>query len=161
MSNSLLPYGLQQPGLPCPSLSPEVCSNSRPFSWWCHPILSSLLPASSHALRPSQQKALFQGVGSSHQVAKVLEFQLQHQCFQWIFKVDFPLGFTGLISLLSKGLSRVFYNTVIQKHQFFGAQPSFDPALSSVHDYWKTHNFDSMDLCWWCLCFLICCLDLA
>ena len=63
-------------------------------------------------------------VNSSHWVAKVLELQLQHQYFQWIFRVDFLLELTGLISLQSKGLSRVFSNITVQKHQFFGAQPS-------------------------------------
>ena len=57
------------------------------------------------------------------------------------------LGLTGLNSLQSKGLSRVFSSTTIQKHQFFGAQPSFVPTLTSIHDYWKNHSFDYMDLC--------------
>ena len=61
----------------------------------------------------------FSSVSSLYQVAKVLEFRLQS--FQWIFRVDFPLELTGLISLLSKGLSRVFSSTTIQKYQFFGA----------------------------------------
>ena len=64
----------------------------------------------------------FQWIGSLHQVAKVLELQLQHQSFQWLFRTD--LGLIGLISLQSKGLSRVFCNTTVRKHQFFGAQPS-------------------------------------
>ena len=55
---------------------------------------------------------------------KILELQLQHQSFQWIFRVDFLLGLTGLISLQSKGFSRVFFNTTVQKHQFFSIQPS-------------------------------------
>ena len=59
----------------------------------------------------------------------------------------FPLGQTGLISLWSKGLSRVFSSTTVQKHQFFSTQPSFGPTLKSVHDYWKDHSFDYMDLC--------------
>ena len=53
-----------------------------------------------------------------------------------------PLGWTGWISLQSKGLSRVFSSTTVQKHQFFGAQSFYDPALTSVHDYWKNHSFD-------------------
>ena len=60
----------------------------------------------------------------------------------------FPLGLTGLISLLSKGLSRIFSSTTIPKHQFFGPQPSYGPILISVYDYWKNHSFDQMDLCW-------------
>ena len=59
----------------------------------------------------------------------------------------FPLGWTGLITLQSKGLSRVFSSITIQKHQFFGAQPFYGPTLTSVCDHWKNHNFDYMDLC--------------
>ena len=70
----------------------------------------------------------------------------------------FPLGLTGLISLLSKGLSRVFSNTTVWKHQFFDSSP-WVPTLTSIHDYWKNYNFDYTDFCWqWWLCFLICCL---
>ena len=59
----------------------------------------------------------------------------------------FPLGLTGLISLLSKGLSRIFSNATIQKHQFFGTRPSLWSNSQSVYDYWKNHTFDYMDLC--------------
>ena len=70
----------------------------------------------------------------------------------------FPLQLTGLISLLSKGLSRVFFTTTIQKHQFFTTQSS--STLTSIHDYWKSYSFDYMEILWakWCLCFLIHCL---
>ena len=84
-----------------------------------------LLPPSPPALNLSQHQGLFQWVGSSHQVAKVLELQLQRQSFQWIFRIFqwiFPLGLTGWISLQSKGPSRVQHQS--SKHQFFGAQPS-------------------------------------
>ena len=96
-----------------------------------HPLL---LP--SPALNLPQHHSLFQLISSSHQVAKVLEHQLQHQSFQWIFRVSIniqeysiihsglPLAFTCLISLKSKGLSGVFSNTTIQKHQFFSTQLS-------------------------------------
>ena len=60
----------------------------------------------------------------------------------------FPLGLTGLISLQSKGLSRVFSNTTVQKHQFFSTQPLRGPALISIHDYWKNHSSDYTDLSW-------------
>ena len=59
---------------------------------------------------------------------------------------SFPLGWTGLITLQSKGLSRVFSSITIQKHQFFGAQPFYGPTLTSIHDHWKHHSFDNMDL---------------
>ena len=101
-SNSLWPHGLQHTRLPCPSPSPGVCSNSRPLSWWCHPITSFSVAPFLPTLNLSQHQGLFQWVVSLHQMAKVLEFQLQHQSFQWIFKDD-PLGWTGWISLQSKG----------------------------------------------------------
>ena len=84
-----------------------------------HPLSSPSLPAFSL----SQHQGLFQWVSSSHQVAKVLEFQLQHQSFQWVFSW-FPLEWTAWISLEPKGLSRVFSNTTNQKHQFFSIQLS-------------------------------------
>ena len=85
-----------------------------------YPLSSSSPPT----FNLSQHQGLFQSVGSSPQVAKVLEFQLQHQSFQWIFRTDFLLGWTGWISFLSKELSRVFSNTTVQKHQFFHTQLS-------------------------------------
>ena len=87
----------------------------------CHPFLLLL------SIFPSIR--VFPIVSSSHQVAKVLELQLQNQYFQWILSW-FPLRSTGLISLLSKGLSKVF-SSIIQKHQFFSAQPSL----------WANSNF--------------------
>ena len=79
MSDSLLPHGLQHTRFPCPSPSPGVSLNSCPLSQWCHPTISSSIAPSPTALNLSQR------VSSSHQVAKVLE--LQHQSFQWIFRV--------------------------------------------------------------------------
>ena len=88
VSHSLRPHGLQHNRLPCPSPSPGACSNSCPLSQWCHPTISSSV-APSPAFNLSQDQGLFQWVKSSHQVVKVLEFQLQHQSFQWIFRTDF------------------------------------------------------------------------
>ena len=124
LSDSLWPLGLQHARLPCPLLSPRVCSNSCPLSWWCHPtILSSVIPFSSclqsfPASRFFPMSQLFtsggQHIGASAS-ASVLPMSIQG----W-----FPLGLTGLISLLPKGLLRVFSSTTVQKHQFFGVQPS-------------------------------------
>ena len=121
MFDSLQPHGLQHVGLPCPLLSSGVCSNLCPLSWWCHPtvsfsvILFSSCPQSFPASGSFPLSRLFssgdQSIGAS---ASVLPVNIQG----W-----FPLGWTGLISLLSKGLSTIFSST-IQKHQFFGVQPS-------------------------------------
>ena len=89
MSNSLWPHGLQHARLLHPSLSSRIRSNSCPLSWWCHPTISSSVSPSPSPFNLSQHQGLFQWVSSSHQVAKVLEFQVQHQSFQWIFRTDF------------------------------------------------------------------------
>ena len=92
MSNSLQPHGLEHTRLLCPSLSPRVCSNPCPLSQWCHPtISSSVIPFSSclQSFLASVSFPLFQWVTSLHQVAKVLELQLQHQSFS---------EYSGLIS---------------------------------------------------------------
>ena len=88
VSDSLWPHELQHSRPPCPSPTPRIDSNSCPWNWWCHPTVSSSVIPFSH-LQSFQHQDLFQGVSSSHQVAKVLEFQLQHQSFQWIFRIDF------------------------------------------------------------------------
>ena len=86
-----------------------------------------LSPPSPPAFSLSQHQGLFQGVRSLHHVAKILALQLPVNIQGW-----FPLGLTGMISLLSKALSGVFSSTTVQKHQFFGAQPSL---CSNSHNY--------------------------
>ena len=102
---TLWPHGLRHTRLPCPSLSPEVCSNSCPLSQWCYLSLP-LLPPSLFAFNLSQHQDLFQWVGSSHQVAKVLELQLQDLCFLFvaclfICFVPFSFGFPIFPLLMS------------------------------------------------------------
>ena len=89
LSDSLWPHGLQHARPPCPSPTPRACSNSCPLSRWCHPTISSLSSPSPPSFNLAQHQGLFKRVNSLHQVAKVLEFQLQHQSFQWIFRSDF------------------------------------------------------------------------
>ena len=120
MSDSLQSHGLQHTRLPCPS--PEL---SPTYVHWVgdaiqpsHPLLSPSPPA----FNLSQHQGLFQWVNSSHPVAKVLELQLQHQSFQWIFRTDFLQDGLVWSSLQSKGLPRIFSNTTVQKNKFFGAQ---------------------------------------
>ena len=89
VSDSLQPHGLQHARLLCLSPTLGVYANSCPLSRWCHPtVSSSVVPFSSH-FNLSQHQGLFNCVSSSHQVAKILEFQLWHQSFQWIFRADF------------------------------------------------------------------------
>ena len=124
MSDSLQPRGLQHARLPCPSPTPGVYPNSCPLSWWCHlTISSSVFPFSSRlqsfpASGSFPRSQLFTSGGQSIGVSastSVLPMNIQ----DWS-----PLGWTGWISLQSKGLSRVFSNTTVQKHQFLGLQAS-------------------------------------
>ena len=87
MCDSLRPEGLHHTRLPRLLPSPWACSDACPLSQWCHPSISSSVVPFSFNL--SQHQGLFKWVNSSHQEAKVLEFQLQHQSLQWIFRVDF------------------------------------------------------------------------
>ena len=143
-SNSFWLHGLQHPRLPCPSPIPGAYSNSCPLSWWCHPTTSSsVIPFSSclqfspvlgvsiketvlHIRWPkywsfsfhislSQNLGLFKWISSSHQVDKVLEFQLQLPSFR--------IDWFNLLAV--QGLSRVFSNTTVQKHPFFSTQHSW------------------------------------
>ena len=86
-SDSLWPHELQRARLPCPSLSPGVCSNSCPLSQWCYPAILSSAPA-PFACNLSQHQSLLQWVRSLHQVVKILELQLQHPSFPWTFRVN-------------------------------------------------------------------------
>ena len=134
MSNSLWPHESQHARPPCPSPTPGVYPNSCPSSQWCHPtISSSVVPVSScpQSLPASgsfQMSQLFTWGGQSIRVsasASVLPVNTE----DW-----FPLGWTGWISLQSKGLSRVFSNTTVQKHQFFSAQLS-SQSNSHIHTW--------------------------
>ena len=124
VSNSLWPHGLQHARPPCPSPTPRVSSNSCPSSQWCHPTISSSVIPFSSPLQPFpasgsfQMSQLFTSGGQSIGVSastSVLPMNTQ----DWS-----PLGWTGWISLQSKGLSRVFSNNTVQKHQFFNIQLS-------------------------------------
>ena len=123
VSDSLGPHEPQHSRPPCPSPTPRVHPNPCPLCRWCYPTISSSIVPFSSCPQSFPASRFLKWVSYSHQVAKVLEFQLQHQ--DWS-----PLEWTGWISLQSKGLSRVFSNTTVQKHQFFGAQL---PSQSNSH----------------------------
>ena len=132
VSNNLWPHGLQHARPPCPSTTPGVYSNSCPLSQWCHPTISpSDIPFStclqSFPASGSFEMSLFLASGGQSirvsASASVLPMNIQ----DW-----FPLGWTGWISLLSRGLSRVFSNTTVQKHQFFGTELS-SQSNSHIH----------------------------
>ena len=149
MSDSLRLHGLQHARLPCPSPNLRAYSNSCPLTWWCHPtILSFVIPFSS-CLQSFPASGCFpisqllvsggQSIGASAS-ASVLPMNVQG----W-----FPLRLTGLISLLSKGLSKEF-SLALQFKSISSLVLSllYGPTLTSVHDYWKNYSCDYMDICW-------------
>ena len=134
MSNSLQPHELQHARPPCQSPTARVHSNSHPSSWWCHPaISSSVVPFSScpQSLLASEFFPVSQLFASSGQSIGVSASGsvLPKNTQDWS-----PLGWTGWISLQSKGLSRIFSNTKVQKHQFFSAQLS-SQSNSHIHTW--------------------------
>ena len=136
---TLRPHELQQAWLPCPSLSPGVCSDSCPLSQWCHPIISSFVapffswPQSFPVSGSLPMSQLFasdgQSIGAS---ASVLPMNIQ----DW-----FPLALTSLISLAVQGTLK----SLLQHHSL-KALILQHSALTSIHDYWQNHSFDYMDL---------------
>ena len=134
VSDSLRPHELQHTRPPCPSPTPRVHSNSGPLSRWCHPAISSSVipffycPQSLPASESFPMSQLFTWGGQSTGVSALASF-LPKKSQGWS-----PLGWTGWISLQSKGLSRVFSNTTVQKHQFFSAQLS-SQSNSHIHTW--------------------------
>ena len=124
MSNSFQLYESQHTRPPCPSPTPGIHPNSRPSSQWCHPAISSSVvpfsscPQSLPASESFPMSQFFSWGGQSTGVSALASF-LPKKSQDWS-----PLEWTGWISLQSKGLSRIFSNTTVQKHQFFGAQLS-------------------------------------
>ena len=140
VSDSLWPHGLQHARPPCPSPTSGVHSNLHPFSQWCHPSISSSVVPFSSCLQSFSASGSFQmsqflisGGQSIGVSASVLPMNIQ----DW-----FPLGLTGLISLQSNGLSRVFptphFKIIISSVLSF----CYSPNLTSIHDNWKNHSFD-------------------
>ena len=141
------PKDCSTPGLPVHHQLQELTQTHCPSSRWCHPTISSSVVPFSHlqsfpASGSFPLSRLFasggQCIGASASVL-VLPVNIQ----SW-----FPLGLTSLISLLPKRLSRVFSNTTVWKHRFFGTQPSLW-SNSHIHTWhWKPHSFDYMGICW-------------
>ena len=148
VSDSLRPHESQHARPPCPSPTPGVHPNSCASSRWCHPAISSSVvpfsfcPQSLPASETFLMSQLFSWGGQSTGVSALASFLLK-KSQGWS-----PSEWTGWISLQSKGFSRVFSNTTVQKHQFFGAQPSSQSNSHVHHDHRKNHSLDYTDLCW-------------
>ena len=141
------PMACSPPGLPVHHQLPEFTQTH------VHQVSDAIQPSHplsspSPAFNLSQHKGLFKWVSSSHQVAKVLEFQLQHQSFQWIFRTDFLQD--GLVASPCCLRDSQESSPTPQFKSIYSSALSFlySRTLTSIHDYWKNHSFDSMDLCW-------------
>ena len=140
------PMDCSMPGLPIHHQLPEF---TQTLVHWVgdaiqpsHPVVPFSCLQSFPASGSFQMSQFFTSGGQSTGLsasASVLPMNIQ----DW-----FPLGLTGWISLQSKGLSRVFSNTTVQKHQFFVLSFLYGSTLTSIHDYWKNHSFDYTELCW-------------
>ena len=148
MFDSLQPHEPQHTRPPCPSPTPGVYPNPCPSSQWCHPTISSSVvpfsscPKSFPASESFQMSQLFTSGGQSIGVSaskSVLPMNTQ----DWS-----PLGWTGWISLQSKGFSRVFSNITVQKHQFFGTQLSLE-SNSHIHTWPLEKPEPWLDRLWW------------
>ena len=140
--NSLQPHGLQHTRPPCPPPIPRACSNSCPLSWWCHPTTSSSVVPFSFCLQSlpasgSSPVSKFFTSGDQSITVSASTSVLRMNVQAWS-----PLGLTGLISLQSKGLSRVFSNTTFQNINSLVLSFLYSPTLTTTHDYWKYHSFD-------------------
>ena len=142
VSDSLWHHELQHARPPCSSPTPGVHPYSCPMSWWCHPTISSSVVPFSFSLQSFPTSGSFQmselfASGGQNTGVSALTSVLIMNAQDW-----FRLGWTGWISLQSKGRSRVFSNTTVHNHQFFCAQPSYSPTLTSIHDHWINHSLD-------------------
>ena len=161
VSDSLWPHELQHTRLPCPSLSPRVCSNSCPLSWSCHPTISSSATHFSSCLQ-SFSATWFLPMG------------------QLFASGDQSIGVSDSASVLPKNIQRWFSLGWLlwslchpRDSQESSPTPQFksinssvcrllySPTLTFIHDYWKNHSFDYTDFCQQVMCFLICCLGWA
>ena len=140
VSNSLRPHELQHARPPCLSPTPGVHPNSCPLSWWCHPAISSSVIPFSSCPQTLPASVFFSESTLRMRWPKYWSFSfsiLLKNTQDWS-----PLKWTGWMSFQSKGLSRVFSNTTVQKHQFLGAQLSSQSTFTSIHDHWKNHSLD-------------------
>ena len=145
MSDSLRPHGLQHARLPCPSPTPGACPNSCPSSRLCHSPSHPLLSPSPSAFGLAQHQGLFKWVSFSHQVGKVLEFELflaSASVLPMNIQDWFPLTWTSWISLLSKGLSESSPTPQFKSINSSALSFLYGLTLTSIHDYWKNHRFD-------------------
>ena len=142
VSDSLRPHELQHARPSCPLPTPGAHPNLCPLSQWCHPTISSSVVPFSSCPQSFPTRGLFKWDSSSHQVAKVLEFQLQHQSFQWTPRTDLLQG--GLVGSPCSPRDSQESSPTPQFKSINSLPLSFlySPTLTSIHDHWKNHRLD-------------------
>ena len=135
------------PGLPVHHQLPE---STQTHVHWVGDAIQPSHPLSSpsHAFNLSQHQGLFKWVSSSHQVAKVLDFQLQHQSFQWIFKTDFLEHCLAWSPCFPRDSQESSPTPQFKSISSLALSFLYSPTLTSIHDHWKNHSLDYTDLCW-------------
>ena len=150
MSDSLQPHGLKHtPGNPDHHHLPEL---AQTHVLWVGDAIqpSHPLSSSSPAFNLSQNQGLFQWVSSLHQVAKILELQLQHQSFQWILRLDFLYDWLVWSPCSTRESWESYPAPLFKSINSSMLSLLYSPTLTSIHDYWKSHSFNYRDLCWQC-----------
>ena len=142
MSNSLQPHGLQQARPLCPSPSPRIYSNSYPLSWWCHSTISSSIVPFSPCLQSFPASGTFPMSQFFASGSQSIGVPASASVFTMNIQYWFPLGWTGWISLQSKGLARVFSNTQFKSINSLVLSFLHSPTLTSIHDHRKNHSLD-------------------
>ena len=148
MSDSLRPRGLQHARLSCPAPSPRACSNSCPLSQWCHPtFLSSVVPffscLQSFPASGSFPMSWLSALGDQNTGASASSSVLPMNIQDW-----FPLGLASLISLQSRDSQESSLTPQFKSINSSVLSLLYGTALTSIHDYWKNHSYDYVDLCW-------------
>ena len=142
------PMDCNMPSIPFLHYLPEFTQTQV---HWAGDAIQPSHPLSSHsppAFKISQHQGLFQWVGSSHQVAEVLELQLQHQSFQWIFRVDFLWDWLVWSPCCLRDSQQSSLAPQSKSINSLVLSLLYGPTVISTHDYWKNHSFDCTDLCW-------------
>ena len=142
VSSSLRPHELQHARPPCPSPTPGVYSNSCPLSPWCHPAISSTVVPFSSCPQSLWVSESFQWVSSSHQVAKVLEFQLQHQSFQRTPRADLLQNELVGSPCSPRDSQESFPTPQFKSINSLALSLLHSPTLTSIHDHRKNHSLD-------------------
>ena len=147
MSDSLQPHGLQHARPPCPSPTPGVYSNSCPLSQWCHPTISSSVIPFSSCLQFFPASGSFQMSQLSASGGQSIGVSASKSVLPMNIQDWFPLGLTGWISLQSKGLSESSPTPQFKSINSLVLSFLYSPTLTSIHDYWRNHSFNYMNLC--------------